>query len=185
MLPAPEECWLADADDERYVAELRMVAVDRRVGDHLSHPLLERPKRPEPLDAPRRELGREQLVGHAGLRPDHHPAVAQADRPAGGRQGTARAPASTARRRGRRPTRSPSSPPARAPAHASDRRRPRGTGRSSPCRNGACRRRTRRDPPRSAGRSPSSRGSAHRPPRTRGRGASCTGACRPRTAHRG
>ena len=28
MLPAPEECWLADADDERYVAELRMVAVD-------------------------------------------------------------------------------------------------------------------------------------------------------------
>ena len=28
MLPEPEECWLADADDERYVAELRMVAVD-------------------------------------------------------------------------------------------------------------------------------------------------------------
>ena len=28
MLPAPDQCWLADADGERYVAELRMVAVD-------------------------------------------------------------------------------------------------------------------------------------------------------------
>ena len=28
MLPAPDRCWLADADGERYVAELRMVAVE-------------------------------------------------------------------------------------------------------------------------------------------------------------
>jgi hypothetical protein len=29
MLPAPDECWLADADENRYVSELRIVAVDR------------------------------------------------------------------------------------------------------------------------------------------------------------
>jgi hypothetical protein len=29
MLPAPDECWLADADGNRYVSELRIVAVDR------------------------------------------------------------------------------------------------------------------------------------------------------------
>ncbi len=29
MLPAPEDCWLADPDGNRYVAELRLVAVDR------------------------------------------------------------------------------------------------------------------------------------------------------------
>ena len=28
MLPAPEQCWLADAEDNRYVSELRLVAVD-------------------------------------------------------------------------------------------------------------------------------------------------------------
>jgi len=26
MLPAPEQCWLADADGNRYVSELRLVA---------------------------------------------------------------------------------------------------------------------------------------------------------------
>ncbi len=29
MLPGPDECWLADADGDHYVSELRMVAVDR------------------------------------------------------------------------------------------------------------------------------------------------------------
>ncbi|MEU4570268.1 lantibiotic dehydratase [Micromonospora sp. NPDC023956] len=29
MLPAPDECWLTDADGQRYTAELRLVAVDR------------------------------------------------------------------------------------------------------------------------------------------------------------
>lgn len=29
MLPAPDECWLADADGNRYVSELRLVAVDQ------------------------------------------------------------------------------------------------------------------------------------------------------------
>ena len=29
MLPGPDECWLADADGNHYVSELRMVAVDR------------------------------------------------------------------------------------------------------------------------------------------------------------
>jgi hypothetical protein len=29
MLPGPEECWLRDPDGNRYVAELRLVAVDR------------------------------------------------------------------------------------------------------------------------------------------------------------
>ena len=28
MLPAPEDCWLADRDGGRYVAELRFVGVD-------------------------------------------------------------------------------------------------------------------------------------------------------------
>ena len=28
MLPAPDQCWLADTDDNRYVSELRLVAVD-------------------------------------------------------------------------------------------------------------------------------------------------------------
>ena len=28
MLPTPEQCWLADADGNHYVSELRMVAVD-------------------------------------------------------------------------------------------------------------------------------------------------------------
>ena len=28
MLPAPEECWLADPDGNRFVSELRVVAVD-------------------------------------------------------------------------------------------------------------------------------------------------------------
>jgi hypothetical protein len=30
MLPAPEECWLAEPDGNRYVSELRLVAVDER-----------------------------------------------------------------------------------------------------------------------------------------------------------
>ena len=29
MLPLPEQCWLADGDDNRYVAELRLVAQRR------------------------------------------------------------------------------------------------------------------------------------------------------------
>lgn len=29
MLPTPEQCWLSDGDDNRYVSELRLVAVDR------------------------------------------------------------------------------------------------------------------------------------------------------------
>ena len=29
MLPGPDECWLADPDGSRYVAELRLVAVER------------------------------------------------------------------------------------------------------------------------------------------------------------
>jgi hypothetical protein len=29
MLPAPEQCWLADSDGDHYVSELRMVAVER------------------------------------------------------------------------------------------------------------------------------------------------------------
>src|SRR5262249_18522691 len=29
MLPAPDDCWLDDPDGNRYVAELRLVAVDR------------------------------------------------------------------------------------------------------------------------------------------------------------
>ena len=29
MLPAPEDCWLADPDGNRNVAELRLVAVDQ------------------------------------------------------------------------------------------------------------------------------------------------------------
>jgi hypothetical protein len=33
MLPTPEEVWLTDAQGLRYTAELRMVAVDRRVTD--------------------------------------------------------------------------------------------------------------------------------------------------------
>ena len=32
MLPGPEDCWLADPDGERYVAELRIVAQDRSGG---------------------------------------------------------------------------------------------------------------------------------------------------------
>jgi hypothetical protein len=28
MLPAPDDCWLADADGQRYTSELRLVAVD-------------------------------------------------------------------------------------------------------------------------------------------------------------
>jgi hypothetical protein len=32
MLPAPDQCWLSDADGERYVAELRMVAVEASAG---------------------------------------------------------------------------------------------------------------------------------------------------------
>ena len=28
MLPTPDQCWLADADGNHYVSELRMVAVD-------------------------------------------------------------------------------------------------------------------------------------------------------------
>jgi len=32
MLPAPEQAWLADAQGQRYCAELRMVAVDQRQG---------------------------------------------------------------------------------------------------------------------------------------------------------
>jgi len=31
MLPGPDECWLSDEDGDRYVSELRMVAVDRAV----------------------------------------------------------------------------------------------------------------------------------------------------------
>jgi hypothetical protein len=27
--PAPDQCWLADRDDDRYVSELRVVAVER------------------------------------------------------------------------------------------------------------------------------------------------------------
>ena len=35
MLPSPEQCWLADRNGNRYVSELRVVAVDRsrRFGD--------------------------------------------------------------------------------------------------------------------------------------------------------
>jgi hypothetical protein len=33
MLPAPDEAWLADAQGQRYTAELRMVAVDQRTPD--------------------------------------------------------------------------------------------------------------------------------------------------------
>ncbi|HEX7291629.1 MAG TPA: hypothetical protein VF250_10940 [Conexibacter sp.] len=33
MLPTPEQCWLRDPDGERYVSELRMVAVDRSRSD--------------------------------------------------------------------------------------------------------------------------------------------------------
>src|SRR5690348_3804206 len=29
MLPTPEQCWLSDAEGNRYVSELRLVAVDR------------------------------------------------------------------------------------------------------------------------------------------------------------
>ncbi len=29
MLPAPDQCWLADAEGNHYVSELRMVAVER------------------------------------------------------------------------------------------------------------------------------------------------------------
>ncbi len=29
MLPTPEQCWLSDAEDNRYVSEMRLVAVDR------------------------------------------------------------------------------------------------------------------------------------------------------------
>ena len=29
MLPAPEQCWLRDPDGQRYVSELRIVAVDQ------------------------------------------------------------------------------------------------------------------------------------------------------------
>jgi len=29
MLPAPQDCWLADEDGQRYTSELRLVAVDR------------------------------------------------------------------------------------------------------------------------------------------------------------
>jgi len=32
MLPGPDECWLADADGNHYVSELRMVAVDASAG---------------------------------------------------------------------------------------------------------------------------------------------------------
>jgi hypothetical protein len=28
MLPMPEQCWLTDPDEKRYVSELRLVAVD-------------------------------------------------------------------------------------------------------------------------------------------------------------
>ena len=30
MLPGPEQCWLHDPDGNSYVAELRLVAVDRK-----------------------------------------------------------------------------------------------------------------------------------------------------------
>jgi hypothetical protein len=33
MLPAPEQCWLADAEANRYVSELRLVAIDRSLAD--------------------------------------------------------------------------------------------------------------------------------------------------------
>jgi hypothetical protein len=29
MLPTPEQCWLSDPEDNRYVSEMRLVAVDR------------------------------------------------------------------------------------------------------------------------------------------------------------
>jgi hypothetical protein len=32
MLPTPEQCWLSDAEDNRYVSELRLVAVDQSQG---------------------------------------------------------------------------------------------------------------------------------------------------------
>ena len=33
MLPTPEQTWLSDADDNRYVSELRLVALDTRASD--------------------------------------------------------------------------------------------------------------------------------------------------------
>jgi hypothetical protein len=36
MLPSPDQCWLHDPDGNRYVAELRLVAVDRTHGERTS-----------------------------------------------------------------------------------------------------------------------------------------------------
>jgi hypothetical protein len=33
MLPTPDQAWLTDAQGVRYIAELRMVAVDQRTSD--------------------------------------------------------------------------------------------------------------------------------------------------------
>jgi hypothetical protein len=41
MLPTPQQCWLADPEDNRYVSELRLVAVDRALSQMPRHTALD------------------------------------------------------------------------------------------------------------------------------------------------
>ena len=41
MLPTPQQCWLADPEGNRYVSELRLVAVDRALNQMPRHTALD------------------------------------------------------------------------------------------------------------------------------------------------
>jgi hypothetical protein len=67
MLPAPDDCWLADADGRRYTSELRLVAVD------LGRRPRRKPHARTPVQPPRRS--RAQAQGQSPVLNASHPAT--------------------------------------------------------------------------------------------------------------